>query len=470
MPTLQIPLVGPTYTNRSLPVTSQVTRNFTIEVNHESSEIVSHPSFPGLKLFATPSVTGIGRGMGEYNGELYAVAGGNLDKIDSLKNTSSIGAVLGSNHCILEEDGINLVITTGNTKPYVYDGANLTLTTNANLFTPNSVTFINRRVVYDGAGQQAVFADLDDPTTAQGDNIALVETKPDDLIRVYAQDQQVLMFGDKTIEPFYFTGSGSPPYRRIDNATKEVGLAAVHSVASNDDFVYFLGSDRRIYRIAGLTLQSISNPAIGQCIDKYSSVSDAKGMCFTLDSQRYYLITFSSGNETWLFSEDANGWVNLSYGVDHDEYLASAYKYIYGKHLVQDRRNGNIYELDFDTYTHNGETIYWQRDTAKVSSKNLGASGRKLTFNRLRIFVETGTSVIEGQGSNANIMMQWSNDGGRSWSSERWGAIGELGEYGKEIFWDDLGEHFSLIFRFRMTDPVRWVLISAEADVEAGLG
>lgn len=470
MPTIPIPLAGPTYTNRSLPVTSQVTRNMLIEVNRESSEPISLSSFPGLKLFATPSVTGEGRGMGQYNGELYAVAGGNLEKIDALKNTTSIGSIPLGGHCILEEDGINLIIATGTTKPYVYDGSTLTLTTNANLHASNSATFINRRIVYDGAGQQALFADLDDPTIVQGDNIALVETKPDDLIRVFAQDQQILMFGDKTIEPFYFTGSGSPPYRRIDNATKEIGLAAIHSVAANDDFVYFLGSDRRVYRIAGLTLQSISNPAIGQKIAKYTSVADAKGMCFTLDSQRYYLITFKTGNETWLFSEDAGSWINLSHGSNHDEYLASAYLYIYDKHLIQDRRNGKIYELDFDTYTHNGDIIYWQRDTAKVTAKNVGAAGRKLIFNRLRLFVETGTSLITGQGSNASVMMQWSDDGGRSWSSERWASIGELGEYGTELFWDDLGEHSSLMFRFRMTDPVRWVLISAEVDVEASLG
>lgn len=468
MPTIPIPLVGPTYTNRSLPVSSQVTRNFYIEVNQESSEIVSHPSFPGLKPFASAGA-GPNRGLGEYKGVLYSVSGQELYKVDTFGAETLIDPLPGSNQCILEEDGINLIITNGSTKPHVYDGTDLTLTTNVNLHISNSVTFINRRVVYDGPEEQSLFADLDDPTVVSGDNIALVETKPDPLIRVFAQDQQVLMFGTKTIEPFYFTGSGNPPYRRIDNATKEIGLAAIHSVGSNDDFVYFLGSDLRIYRIAGLTLQSISNPAIGQAIAKYSSVDDAKGFCFTLDSQRFYLLTFGAGNETWLFSENA-GWTNLAFGVDNDEYLAASYISIYGKHLIGDRRNGNIYELDFDTHTHNGDTIFWQRDTAKVLPKGIGASGREMTFNRLRIFVETGTSLITGQGSNAQIMMSWSNDSGHSWSSERWGGIGEQGEYGTEIFWDDLGAHRSIMFRFRMTDPVRWVLMSAEADIEVGLG
>lgn len=469
MPTIPIPVVGPTYTSRSKPVANQVTRNFYIEINPESSEIVSHPSFPGLKLFATPTKGGKGRGFGDYNGELYAIAGDNLDKINSSAVATSIGTIPGTNHCILDQDGINLVVATGESKPYVYDGTNLFLTANVNLSSSNSVTFINRRMVYDGEGQQALFANLDDPTVVQGDNKALVETKSDDLIRVFAQDQQILMFGDKTIEPFYFSGTGTPPYRRIDNATKEIGLGAIHSVSANDDFVYFLGSDRRIYRIAGLTLQHVGNPSIGKSIAGYSDVLDAKGMCFTIDSQRFYLLTFGQGNETWLFSEDA-GWTNLAYGVDNEEYLASAYKFIYGKHLIQDRRNGNIYELDFDTYTHNGDTIFWQRDTAQVLPKSIGAPGRTMTINRLRVFFETGTSLLNGQGSDAQVMMSWSNDGGRSWSSERWGGIGELGEYGTEVFWDDLGEHRSIMFRFRMTDPVRWVLMSAEADIEVGLG
>jgi hypothetical protein len=445
-----------------------VTRGFYIEVNKESSEIVSLPSFPGLKLFATAG-SGSNRGVGEYKGVLYSVSGTELYKVDTVGSETLIDTLPGVNHCILVEDGINLIITNGTSKPHVYDGTDLTLTTNVNLHNSNSVTFINRRVVYDGPNEQALFANLDDPTVVAGDNIALVETKSDALIRVFAQDQQILMFGDKTIEPFYFTGSGNPPYRRIDNATKEIGLIAIHSVGSNDDFVYFLGSDRRVYRWSGLTIQSISNPAIGQSIAKYSDVSDAKGFCFTLDSQRFYLLTFGIGNETWLFSENA-GWTNLAFGADNDEYLAASYINIYGKHLIGDRRNGNIYELDFDTHTHNGDTIFWQRDTAQVLPKAIGAAGREMTINRLRIFVETGTSLITGQGSDAQIMMTWSDDGGRSFSSEQWGSIGAQGEYGTEIFWDDLGTHRSIMFRFRMTDPVRWVLMSAEADIEVGLG
>ena len=60
-----IPLIGPTYTNRSLPVSAQVTRNFYIEVNPEGNEIISCNPFPGLKSFSAGD--GANRGMGRLD-------------------------------------------------------------------------------------------------------------------------------------------------------------------------------------------------------------------------------------------------------------------------------------------------------------------------------------------------------------------------------------------------------------------
>tara|TARA_R110002126_G_scaffold101189_10_gene233199 strand:- start:458 stop:1855 length:1398 start_codon:yes stop_codon:yes gene_type:complete len=465
MTIVNLPLIGPTYTNRSLPVGAQETQNFYVTVNDQGGEQLSFQPFPGLKPFATG--VGFSRGTAVSDGILYEVMGTTLNKVSSLGAVTSIGTIEGAGRCGMQTDGTRLVIATGVGKPYIYDGTTLTQGTDADLPNASTVTYINRRVVYDGSNADVVFADLDDPLTVNSLNVIIAEAKPDDMKAVYAYKQQVYAFGADSIQPMYNSGSGNPPYSFILNATQEIGLDAIHSICSNNNFAYFLGSDLSIYQISGLSTRAIGNPAIGQAIEKYAETSDAFGVCFTLDNTNFYMLSFPTGNQTWLFNESAGVWTNLAYGTGGAQHLISSYESVYGKHLVADRRNGNIYELDFDTHTDNGEVIQRRRDTVSISGSTFGKPGAEVFMNFLRLEVESGTSLVTAE---SQIIMQYSDDNGRSWSSERWLSIGQQGEYRHELVWWGMGTFRNRMFRFTMTDAIKWVLIKLSADLELGNG
>ena len=465
MAIVNLPLIGPTYTNRSLPVSAQVTQNFYATVNQQGGEQLSFQPFPGLKAFATG--TGYSRGVGRLNNVLYEVMGTTLNKVASDGTVTSIGAIEGTGRCGFAEDGTNLIITTGVGKPYTYDGTTLTQGTDADLPNASTVTYINRRVVYDGSNGDVVFADLGSPLSVNSANVIIAESKPDDMKAVYAYKQQVYAFGEQSVQPMYNSGAGNPPYDFILNATQEIGLDAIHSIDSNNNFAYFLGGDLSIYQLAGLSLRPIGNPAIGQAIENYSKTDNAFGICFTLDNTNFYMISFPTGNETWLYNESAGIWTNLAYGTDGAQHLIAGYEFIYGKHLVSDRRNGNIYELDFDTYTDNGDVIQRRRDTVSINGGTFGKPGANVFMNNLRLEIESGTSLVTAE---SQIIMQYSDDNGRSWSSERWLPIGDQGEYRHELVWWGLGTFKNRMFRFTMSDPIKWVLIKLSADVELDNG
>ena len=466
MPSVAIPLVGPTYTNRSLPVSSQITRNFYIEVNETGGEILSFLPFPGLKLLAT-SGTGKGRGVGVHKNEAYTVVGSELYKMDSNNNTSLLGTISGSNRCKLISDGVSLVITTGNGKPYTWDGGTLTQGTDADLASSNTVTFINRRVVYDGNGGDVIFADLDSALSINSLNVLSEESLDDDTIAVEAHRKQVFVFGVDTIAPYYPIQTGNPPYALITNSVQDIGLEAIHSIAKNKDYVYFLANDLQPYRIAGLDIQPIGNPAICQAIRSYGGASDAFGDCFSFDGLRFYFLSFPNGNESWLLNEQSGQWTNLASGNIGNQHYMSGYAFAYDKHIVGDRRNGNIYELDFATFTDNSESIHRQRDTVSINGRFFGVPGAKVFMTKLELVIEPGASLVTAK---ADIMMQYSDDNGRTWSSERWSSIGEQGDYTLKLSWLSLGWFYNRMFRFTMSDPIKWVLISASADVEMGIG
>lgn len=467
MPTLPIPLVGPTYQNRSLPVNNQHTQNFYIEVNKQGGEPVSLMPFPGLKSFATTGV-GVDRGMGEHAGVAYKVTGNTLYSLAIDGTATPLGTIPGSNRCKLFSDGVVLVITYGTGKPITWNTVVLTIGTDVDLANSDTGTYINRRVVYDGSGTALIFADLDKALVVNSLNNTSVNTSPTNVLAVETQAQQIIVFGEKSITPYYFSGTGNPPYKPIQNGTKKTGLKAIHSLAQDNDFIYFLDNKLRVCRYAGLQIQNIGNPAISRAIASYTNPQDAIGETFTLDNQNFYYLTFPN-NASWLFTENV-GWTSLAYGTKGAPHLISSYLNIYGKHLVADRRNGNVYELDFETFTDNGDVIQHQRVTSKIDGKTFGKPGARVFMDRLEIIVEGGTSLITGQGSNATIMMSFSDDGGNTFSSEDWESIGTLGDYGLKIEWFDLGDFYNRIFRFRMSDPVKWVLISLHADVDLDNG
>lgn len=464
MPNVPISVAGPTYISRSRNAANQITRNFYLEVNNENVSLVP---FPGLKAFSTPSA-GAPRGMGVFDNQLYSITDNTLYKISDSGVATSSGTITTYGRCCFEESTSSLVITTGNSKPYSYDGTTLTVGSDADLPNASTVTYLKNRVIYDGNNGDVVFADLGSPLSVSSANITSADTQPDDTLAVHAFRDQLFVFSERSITPYYNTGTGSPPFAVIQNAVQEIGVAAIHTVSSNYRSLYFLGSDLMPYRITSFQPEPIGDQSIGHAIQGYSSISDAYGVCFSFDNQYFYMLTFP-GQATWLYTEGI-GWTSLAYGFESNPHLIYDYAYCYNKHLVQDRRNGYIYELDFDTYTDNGDYIDRLRTTRKITGKDLGFPGKEIYMERLELVVETGIGLATGEGSEPRIMMSFSDDGGKTWSPEQWGYMGGMGKftYSQNPYWTDLGSFYERQFKFRVSHPVKTVLISANADISVG--
>ena len=81
MPRVEIPLIGPSYTNRERPLSAQKAINMWPEVNPEARNQVCLHNTAGIRTFAT--LEGIDRGMTDFNNLMYAVNGQTLYSIDA---------------------------------------------------------------------------------------------------------------------------------------------------------------------------------------------------------------------------------------------------------------------------------------------------------------------------------------------------------------------------------------------------
>lgn len=463
MPTLPLNITGGNYPHKSRALSSQITRNFWPQKQEDAA--VKSPyileSFAGQKLFGT--APGKNRGIFAHQNILYKVSGTTLYRVSSTGVHTNIGEIPGNGRCRFTPIVNNFVIVSGGFV-YYWNGTVLSQVTDTDLESPNAAAHLNSQIIYDGNDGRFVTSDVGDATSISGLNYASAESSADDLLRVFVHDQTAYMLGTETIEPWWNSGNGSPPFDRVEGGIMQIGLGSLDSVASDDTYMYLQGDDNVIYRIKGSSFDKIGNLPTTRIIENAPVVNDSIGWCMTLQGQSFYVLGFPTLNKTYVFPSGGQMF-EWSSGVDGGRNVADGYALCYRKHLVADYRNGNIYELDFETYTENDSPILRERTTGPLHSGLFGAPGKDFEFNRLEILLQTGVGTVSGQGQIPQIMLAISYDEGLTFSDPMPGQIGEMGIYTK-VEWHGLGRCSSAILRITCSDPVYVSLHAAAADIE----
>jgi hypothetical protein len=101
-----------------------------------------------------------------------------------------------------------------------------------------------------------------------------------------------------------------------------------------------------------------------------------------------------------------------------------------------------------------------------------------LFFSQFQLDLEAGLGAVTGRvdphgnpgldGVEPQVMLQWSNDSGHTWSDETWTSAGRLGAYKFRAIWRRLGRGRQRVWRIVVTDPIAWRLLDAFVHVEKG--
>jgi hypothetical protein len=131
--------------------------------------------------------------------------------------------------------------------------------------------------------------------------------------------------------------------------------------------------------------------------------------------------------------------------------------YAFNQHRMLDSDTGALYRMSSSISTDvGGAGIRRLRRAPALVKEN-----QRVFYSAFELDLEPGLGLVTGQGSDPQVMARWSDDGGKTWGSERMRSAGALGQYGRRVRWNRCGSGRRRVFEVAVSDPIPWRVTGA---------
>lgn len=495
--------VGPTYASQSPIADLQRTMNWypeMIESSEGNSPMALYPT-PGLKLFA--QLAGPVRGClavtaGPAAGTTFWVGAGNLYQVNAAGAATLLGPVgndfLPVSMATNGSAGNQLCICSAG-ELYVYNLSALKPCGSIQL-APNTLSgtigglqgFASKVVFCDGyfvvtLANTNIFqvSGLEDGTVWNPLSVQQVSVFPENIGGMIVAYRQLWMFGVDGHSQVYYN-SGQNAYTPFDVigaggvGFMEEGIDAPHSLAVVDNAPFWIGGNVNgagiAWRANGYTPMRISNHSVETAWASYpQKCRDAVGYSYRQQGHTFWVLRFPSANNgygaTWAYDTATNMWHERGYWsqkgfTGFSAHLSTCHCWAFNMHLVGDWNSGNVYQMDLAFLTDNGTPIRRTRRAPHICTER-----QWIYHAEMEVQMEVGDGpippLVDGGGNarGPQVMLRWSNDGGRTWGNEHWVSAGQAGAYETRTRWTRLGRARDRVYEIAVTDPIPWRIIEA---------
>jgi hypothetical protein len=443
------------------------------------SEPQGHTAKSPLPVYATPGATrfdiegfsalsGPCRGMLYVYGKgLYVVAGNSAALFD---DDGVATAVTGS------IPGSSMVIMAANQKTdpeigIVADGVYSVLDTAANAVTqpsisalpsPNSVTFLDGYLVFSVADGRIFHTALNDALTVNALSFATASSRPDGLRRIATHRGALIALGETSLEIWEDAGTTPFAFAPI-RADVDIGCIAEHTVASVADALIFVDQNGVIRQLTASEPVRISTHAIERAISNltwderralHAVYTHFNGHDFYAVTSPYWTYEFDLA--TGLWHERASG--------DLPNWFAQGFESFNGKVVIGSSLDATLHKLDDASQTESGVPYLFLAQSAPVHAFPKG-----LIIDQLDVDIIPGVGITDStdEAANPKIMLDWSDDGGQTWTGGRVASLGGVGERFAVASFYQLGatRRAGRTFRLSSSSPVMRGILNADARV-----
>lgn len=449
--------LGQAYQSRSPILATQTAINIYPEVTETGgSDVGGFYGTPGLisRYTGSGEVRGL---LSAEDGNLYAVIGNTVYRIDTNWNATSLGVLPNATGIVsMVDNGSQIAVAHALGMHWVaYTGTAIAPVTNAPQDAMLDVQ--DNYVLFTNAGRFGITA-LGDLSSIDPLDIATAEGSPDATIAIASLNREVWPFGTRTIEVWSNTGAALFPFERAPAGFIEQGCSARRSVVKLDQSLFWLSRDKSgkdmVMRNQAYSGKRISTHAIEYELSQMSRTDDAFGFGYQQDGHTFYVLTFPTGQQTWVYDIAAQGWHQRAYQSTEgllQRHRANCYAFFNGLHIVGDYENGKIYEMSLTAYDDDGQPIYRERAWELPDNENKRIRGDYMEVVALSGDGEAGTNPL--------ITLEVSQDGGRRWGYERIQPLGKIGQNLARVRWRRLGTGRNTVYRVstEMRNRVQWI-------------
>lgn len=396
-------------------------------------------------------------------GYLWVVSGSKLYRVDSNKTVTELGSI-GLPGRIDIANNITTIVVVNSPNAYYYDTSTSTFgqITDAD-FTARGATdveFLDNFLVFIEPDSGRMFwADVGTATSFDSLSFITAEGSPDNLVGIKVDHRQAILLGEESAEIWEVTG-GSAVFARAANGFIEQGCFNGRTAAKLDNTVFWLGQDYTVRALRGTTPERVSQVGIEQAL---GNVTIASGLAwsYSQEGHLFYVLQFPEG--TFVYDASTKEWHERgSYGYPY--WLAWCHAQFAGLELVGDvagNRIGYLSPLVYDEWS-DIQRMEW-------TYQPVYAQGQRAFHDRLEIIMETGVGLTTGQGSDPEIMMDVSDDGGITFDALPNRKLGRIGQYQHQVFWQQLGSSYQRVYRGAISDPVKVVIADTQLDARGAI-
>lgn len=468
--------------------------------DEEDQQPASLRRWPGLSTFTPSGLVNPLRGMWEMAGVMYAVVGFDLFTVSSAGAFTlvpgSASGIIGSGFVRMTDNGACLVILVPGTDtcftftPFSGGGGVQQLTSAFFLALGGAVDcwYVDTFIVFlanNNGGNGSVTFFNDDGRQASG-NAQITFATAASFNRQFGTDpfygmcvdhREVLMLGSRSSEGFVNTGNPTgTPFSAASDTYMPYGVhpQCPFSIALQDNSVMWICNDLTVRRRNGQTPVRISTAGVEAVLSNANkqgllpgtyALSSPAGSP-TWNGHPFYVLTIPLAERTLVYDCVTQQWFDLVSVLNGQEvqYRGLSYLNAFGKQLIGDSESGTIGFLD-DTVQNEFGNANAPVVCAFTTQPLYKANNRQIV-RRVEAVVTAGAGPTPGVAPRINLLL--SDNWGETFdvSGDDSQTLGVPGDTSNRAIWWNIGQYYSLVMQFRVTDPSPTFTVAVTAMVE----
>jgi hypothetical protein len=459
---MRIPFVGPSYDVEAVSFDAQRTINMYPVVSETGTSKSQYAlrKTPGLKLFAEATGGPVRGAVSSTSGRCFVVSAQYFAEVKNDGSATNIGTLnTQSSRVSMAESATEIMVVDG-ADGWIYTKATNAWTQITAPAFPNT-SFVTHQdgyfIVIEDGTQRFYISGLGDGTSWDALDNTTVESSSDNLVAVFSDHGNLWCFGNRSIEVYQNTGAAAFPFERIQGAIIQIGCEAPFTIQKFNNSIAWLGTDEQgqgvVWYANGYVNQRISTAAIERKIASVGNFTDAYAFVYHEQGHLFYCLQIQGLDTTLCFDSQTQQWHERMFKNPEtntmERHRASVVMFFNKQILIGDRVNGKIYEMSLDYFDDAGDEQIWTRISPHIADEK-----RYVTYNTFELDLEVGRGLATGQGSDPQVFLQYSDDGGYTWSDELWRSAGKVGAYTRRAVWRQLGMARDRVFKVSGSDPV----------------